>query len=471
MNGSGVPLPEASRKTQRHETMEAATTIADLTAGIFFYIMVQVNGREDSKMSDSNENGNGGFTRRAFMTSTALAACALALPPMALANEDEFAATSGEQVYFRGWQYKPDVVQENVDKYNKLHSGKVDYQTVTGDYPALMEKSLIAGDKLDMIYANPPTAVRFYEAGWIKPADDLLSGPAAIADMYDKVRDAWTYKGKVLGLSYFLSPRGIICVNRQRQEELGIKDEEFPKNWDEFYAHLDALNAKGIKDAFLPHWFNEFYGISWAFLWEVINRGGTTVDPKTHAPTVTVDNAAGKTLAAWKKLWKSGKVPEEVLTYTEANVVDGFASGRYLYSCQAGYNLALFNNKEKSKIAGKVGFIPYRGQAWGLLDSALYLATTRKRSPALDADVSRFVSFYGFKNTSGKVWVGQTWMENSMLFSGYKSVMESKDTAESLKGFLARESDVKELLDLYAQTAAPNDVWKVVWAEELNSEG
>jgi multiple sugar transport system substrate-binding protein len=47
--------------------------------------------------------------------------------------------------------------------------------------------------------------------------------------------------------------------------------------------------------------------------------------------------------------------------------------------------------------------------------------------------------------------------------------MESKDTAESLKGFLARESDVKELLDLYAQTAAPNDVWKVVWAEELNS--
>jgi multiple sugar transport system substrate-binding protein len=157
------------------------------------------------------------------------------------------------------------------------------------------------------------------------------------------------------------------------------------------------------------------------------------------------------------------------LTYTEANVVDGFASGRYLYSCQAGYNLALFNNKEKSKIAGKVGFIPYRGQAWGLLDSALYLATTRKRSPALDADVSRFVSFYGFKNTSGKVWVGQTWMENSMLFSGYKSVMESKDTAESLKGFLARESDVKELLDLYAQTAAPNDVWKVVWAEELNS--
>jgi hypothetical protein len=49
MNGSGVPRLKASRKTQRHETMEAATTIADLTIRIFLYIMVQVNGREDSK--------------------------------------------------------------------------------------------------------------------------------------------------------------------------------------------------------------------------------------------------------------------------------------------------------------------------------------------------------------------------------------------------------------------------------------
>ena len=415
------------------------------------------------------EDHDNDVTRRRFLATSALAAGAMALPRSAFAVEDEFAATSGEKVYFRGWQYKPDVVQDNVDKYNKLHSGKVDYQTVTGDYPAIMEKSLIAGDNLDMIYANPPTAVRFMEAGWIKPADDLQAGPAAIADMYPKVREAWTHKGKVLGLSYFLSPRGIVAINRQKQDELGVKDEQLPKNWDEFYAHIDDLAAKGAKDIYLPHWFNEFYGISWAFLWEVINRGGTSVDPKTRAPTVTVDNAAGKTLAAWKKLWKSGHVPEEVLTYTEANLVDAFASGRFLYSTQAGYNLAYFNDKEKSKIAGKVGFIPYRGQAWGLLDSALYLTTTRKRSPALEADVSKFVSYYGFKDTRGKVWVGQTWMENSMLFSGYKSVMESAETKESLKGFLSRESDVKELLDLYAQTEAPNDVWQVVWAEELNA--
>src|SRR5260370_40784383 len=90
---------------------------------------------ERTVMSDANDNGNGGFTRRAFMTSTALAAGALALPPMALANEDEVAATSGEPGYSRAWQYKPDVVQDNVAKYNQPHSGKGDSTTPTRHHP------------------------------------------------------------------------------------------------------------------------------------------------------------------------------------------------------------------------------------------------------------------------------------------------------------------------------------------------
>jgi len=363
----------------------------------------------------------------------------------------------------------PDVVVSNVNRYNSTNDGKVDYQTITGDYPALMEKALIAKDNLDVIYGNPPTLVRFVEAGWVAPADDLPNADEAKADLYDNVRAIWTYKGKLLGLSYFLATRGVIAVNRIRQEELGIADDQLPKTWDEFYAQLDALTAKGHKDLYLPHWFNEYYGLSWEFYAEVINRGGSIVDPATRAPVVSVDGPAGKVLAAWKKAWKAGQIPEEVLSYTEANLVDGFASGRYLYSGQACYNLAYFNNKDKSKIPGKVGFIPYRGQSWGLMDSALYVKTARKRSPALEADVNKFVSWYGYKDNDGVVFVGSRWMKEAMLFSGYKSVMESSETAATMKGLLARESDVQELLTVYKNTGAPNDVWQTVWAEEFNA--
>lgn len=419
-------------------------------------------------MSSSDQWDHGGVTRRRFLTTTALAAGAAALPQSLMAAGN-FTETSGEAVYFRGWQFMPDIVVANVTRFNRENNGKVDYQTVTGDYPSLMEKSLIAGDKLDMIYANPPTAVRFMEAGWIKPADELPNADAAKADMYDNVRAAWTHNGKLLGLSYFLSPRGVVVVNRIRQQQLGITDDQLPKTWDEFYAQLDALSTKGARDLYLPHWFDEFYGISWAFLFENLNRGGTVVDPVTRAPVVTADGPAGKVLASWKKAWQAGQIPEEVLSYTEANIVDGFASGRFLYSAQAGYNLAYFNNKEKSKIAGHVGFLPYRGQTWGLLDSALYLTTARKRPPALDADVGRFASWYGYKNNDGQIAVGQRWMKEAMLFSAYKTVMESAETATALKGFLARDNDVKELLTIYTKAQAPNDVWQVVWAEEFNS--
>ena len=397
----------------------------------------------------------------------ALVACSsAALSPAAHAAD--LTPTSQESVYFRGWPFTPEIVTDNVDRYNREQKGHVDYATVThGDYPTLMEKALIAKDKLDIIYANPPTAVRFLEAGWTLPANDIPNFQAALDDMYPNVKDAWTYKGKILGMSYFLSTRGMMMVNMKRQKEAGV-DKQQPKNWDEFYAQILELNKKGVKDVYLPHWFNEFYGISWAFVWEVLNRGGHIIDSKTFAPQLDAAGPAGKTLDAWKAIFNAKIVPQEVLSYNEGSLVEGFGSGRYLYSTQAAYQLAVLNDPAKSKIAGSVSFLPYQGASWGLLDSALYLRTARARSPALDEDVKRFQSWYGYKDQNGKAAVGQRWAETSMLFSGYKSVMENPATEAAYKKNLAKPDDYQALLKVYANTPAP-DFWKTIWAEEFNS--
>jgi multiple sugar transport system substrate-binding protein len=60
-------------------------------------------------------------------------------------------------------------------------------------------------------------------------------------------------------------------------------------------------------------------------------------------------------------------------------------------------------------------------------------------------------------------------MQESMLFSGYKSVMESPEAAERMKGALARPEDVAAVLEVYAATPYPKGIWSVVWAEEFNS--
>lgn len=407
--------------------------------------------------------------RRGFLVT----ASALALGILASSAEAqmELEATTDQPIYFRGWQYKTDIVQDNVNRYNKEMAGHVDYATVTGDYPAIMEQNLMAGAELDVLYANPSQAGRYFDGGWIMPAEQLGNIDEIKADMYPNILDAWTYKDQLLGLSYFVSTRGVMHVNLKMYDELGYTDADFPKNWDELYAQVYEIRDKGVEQPLLPHWLNEWYGISWAFVFEVMNRGGTLADPETHEPMLTTDEngQAYKTLAAWKGLWNDGMVPEEVLTYNESSYIDAYASGRYVFSPQQLYDLETFNRPDRSQIAGHASLLPYQGQSWGLLDSAMYLMTSREREDPVTEDVKRFTNWYGYKDQDGKVYVGNRWMQESMLFSGYKSVMESPEAAERMKSALARPEDVKAVLEVYANTPYPKGVWSVVWAEEFNS--
>ena len=247
--------------------------------------------------------------RRGFLVT----ASALALGILASTAEAqmELEATTDQPIYFRGWQYKTDIVQDNVTRYNNEMDGHVDYATVTGDYPAIMEQNLMAGAELDVLYANPSQAGRYFDGGLIMPAEQLGNIDAIKADMYPNILDAWTYKDQLLGLSYFVSTRGVMHVNLKTYDELGYTDADFPKNWDELYAQVYEIRDKGIEQPLLPHWLNEWYGISWAFVFEVMNRGGTLADPETHEPMLTTDEdgQAYKTLAAWKELWNDGMVP------------------------------------------------------------------------------------------------------------------------------------------------------------------
>ena len=46
---------------------------------------------------------------------------------------------TSEQLVFRGWNYRPEVVQDNTAKFNTAYTENVDYQTITGDYIGIME--------------------------------------------------------------------------------------------------------------------------------------------------------------------------------------------------------------------------------------------------------------------------------------------------------------------------------------------
>jgi ABC-type glycerol-3-phosphate transport system substrate-binding protein len=379
------------------------------------------------------------------------------------------APISDEKIAFRGWQYKTHIVNDNVKRYNSELGGNVDYATITGDYPSIMETQFISKAPLDILYANPSQACRYYDGGWILPAEELPMADKIKEEMYPNILDAWSYKGKLLGLSYFVSVRGIMHANLKKMQKYGISEDELPATWDELYDQLPELRKKGIQYPILPHWFNAWYGISWGFNFEVLNRGGRVAHPDTHKPELNDKGIAAEVLRDWKRTYNAGLIPEEVFTYTEADYMDAWASGEYLYSPQQVYDYKRFNEERYCTFAGYNIPFPFKGQSWGLIDSAVYLMSNRERTPEHTRDVMAFETWYGYRDHKDNLYVGQRWMEESMLFSGYKTVMESEENQKLMRTFLARPKDYDTIIKTYAVTPYPKGIWNVVWAPEFNS--
>lgn len=377
------------------------------------------------------------------------------------------APLTDEKINFRAWAFMTHIPQEFIEEYNTKLGGHVDFAVVTGDYPSLIESMFIAKAPLDVLYATTSQACRFYDGGWILPIDDLPNVEEIKADMYPNILDAFTYKGKLLGLSYFVSDLGVVHVNLEKLKELGMTEEEYPKTWHELYDQLYEIKAKGLELPFLPYWFNEYFGINWAFVFETLNRGGLIADPETHTPLVTVDGPAGDTLRDWKRIWNDGLVDRGVLTMRQSDYYEAWGSGEFLYGVHCLYDLKRYNDPNYSTFAGYCSVLPYQGQSWGFLDAGLYLMSNRPRGEAYNRDVMAFLSWYGYKDHEDKQSVPMKWLKDAGLFSAYKSVMESPETENLIYGMLARPEDYKTVLDLYKNAPYPKGCFNVVWSSEF----
>ena len=100
--------------------------------------------------------------RRQVLRGGAAAAAALALPGAA----KRAWAAPADPMHFVGWQYNPQIVAENVETFKGLYDENVDYELVPGEYHAVVETKLIAGQHIDMMYSEEDRIVRWNRAGW-----------------------------------------------------------------------------------------------------------------------------------------------------------------------------------------------------------------------------------------------------------------------------------------------------------------
>ena len=380
---------------------------------------------------------------------------------------------TSEQLVFRGWNYRPEVVQDNTNRFNEQYGENVDYQTITGDYIAIMENFHIANQPLDMAYANPATLARWQIPGWVHDYEAWWDVDDARGELYDGVRESLTIGDKLYGLPYFVSIRGTMAANMAVLDKAGITAEDFPTTWDELYTQLRQLKADGVTEGapFLPHWFASgvWFGISWGYLFECLNRGAVLFDD-ANAPVF--DEKSLAILQEWRTLLEEGIVPETVFTMGEADWIDAFATGKYAYSPQQIYDLKVFNDPAKSQVAGQVAPVPVVEQPWGIIDEGIY--TVPKRANDSEEKLARkyrLAGFFGYRDQveGGELYVAKRWAIEAALNSGYKAILQDPEVIEAYNSWLPDPSLLAVLEGIVNAGTFPK-VWQTFWWEEWNAQ-
>lgn len=377
-------------------------------------------------------------------------------------------ADTSESLIFRGWNYLPDIVIDNTNRFNEAFNETVDYQTVTGDYIGIMENFHISNQPLDLAYSNPATLYRWSIPGWVHSYDRWWNLDAAKADMYPGVLESMTINDQLFGLPYFVSIRGTIAANNSILEKAGITPDLYPKTWTELYDQARQIKAEGIADTpLLPHWFTAgvWFGPSWAYLFECLNTGAVLFD-ENNMP-VFDDNTLA-ILTNWRALLEEGVVSDSVFNMGEADYIDAFAQGTYAFSPQQIYDLKVFNDPTRSPLAGQFSAVPVVDQPWGLIDEGIYAVPNRNDSDEKLARKYRLGGWFGYKDHEDVLYVAKRWAIESALNSGYSAILQDEEVIAAYQAWMPETLTLDTLNGVLNAGQFPK-VWQTFWWEEWNA--
>ncbi|HTN97278.1 MAG TPA: substrate-binding domain-containing protein, partial [Nordella sp.] len=138
-------------------------------------------------------------------------------------------AAPSTPITFVGWQYQPQIVEENVAIFSKLYDENVTYELVTGDYHPLAETKLTGGQKIDMLYAEEDRIARWHAAEWIRDLEGLPGLEEIKAGMFPVCIESLSLNdGKMAGMPYYAGHNSFI-YNEEHLSKAGIG---VPDTWD-----------------------------------------------------------------------------------------------------------------------------------------------------------------------------------------------------------------------------------------------
>jgi multiple sugar transport system substrate-binding protein len=387
--------------------------------------------------------------RRAVLQGGVAAAAALAAPGVIRSAM----AAPAEPLHFVGWQYNPQIVAENVDIFKKLYDENVNYELVPGEYHAVAETKLIAGQHIDMMYSEEDRIVRWNRAGWSRSLEGLPGLDAIKAGMYEvNVRNMALPDGGLGGLPYYTGFNSFVC-NEKHLDAAGI---EPPATWEELIEQCRKLKTDGVSEyPYISAWSRQWPTLSWS-LFSIWYSEGAKVFDDNDDPAF--DDAFRKVLEMHRQLYEEELVVPDIMTL-QGEAVPNFATGQHTYMVVHEYDQKVFNTPDMSQIAGAcINAIMPGATRSTFIWTAVYQMGA---DPVDEQRVWDLMQFFGGKAKDGKYHVATRWALDFGLGTPHKEVIESPEVQEAFSQWKDLKVATEQL-----ETATTRDVAKTMWFPE-----
>jgi multiple sugar transport system substrate-binding protein len=375
-----------------------------------------------------------------------------ALAATAFAGAPARAAPS-QALTFIGWQYHPEIVEQNVAIFKKLYDENINYELVSGDYHPVVETKLTGGQHVDMMYSEEDHIARWNAADWTRDFEGLPDIDAIKAAMFPvAVTSLSLPNGKIAGLPYYAGHNAFI-YNEEHLQKAGL---QVPDSWDSLLDACRKLKKDGVSDApYNSAWGQQWPQLSWSLFSCWYAEGAPVFDDKYD---LAPDAAFRKVLEVHRTLYKEQLVAPDIMTMPDEGV-PSYATGRHTFMILHDYDQKVTNDPKLSKAAGKVKNALMPGKthstfAW----TAAYLMSKQP------VDVNRawnLVRFFGGKSSDGQYHVIKRWALEFGLGSGYKEVMSDPEIVASFSKWRDTTIASKQL-----ELATARKVAKMIWFPE-----
>lgn len=387
--------------------------------------------------------------RRSVLKGGLAAGAALAVPGVA----GKALAAPEDPLHFVGWQYNPQIVAENVETFKTLNDENVNYELVPGEYHAVVETKLIAGQHIDMMYSEEDRILRWNRAGWTRSLDGLPGLDEIKANMYDvNVHNMSLPDGSLGGLPYYTGFNSFVC-NQNHLDAGGI---EPPATWDELLDQCRKLKADGISDhPYISAWTRQWPTLSWSLFAAWYSEGAKVFDENNDP---AFDENFRKILEVHRTLYEEELVVPDIMTL-QGEAVPNFATGQHTYMIVHEYDQKVFNTPEMSQIAGacRNAIMPGKTRSTFIWTAVYQMGA----DPVDELRAWDLMQFFGGKAKDGKYHVATRWALDFGLGTPHKEVIES----DAVQAAFSQWKDL-DVATQQLETATTRDVAKTMWFPE-----